>query len=152
VVGAICDRDGDRAGGYRTVPVRYGDRVALWLLVAFDAGWVALAALYPTTAVHGFHTVPYLPFLAVALVMGTVTVVKLFRAPRPIPRLAALRAHEILVVERLVLAAGLVAAAASVVLALALLIPAAGATVAASVGLMRSRYEPTRARARRKAA
>ncbi len=146
VVGAICDQEGDRKGGYRTFPVRHGDTAALWLLGAFDIGWLALAVGYPLTLAR-FDELAYLPFLVVATALGLTTVVMLLRAPRPIPRLSALRAHEYLVVGRLALAAAFIAGAASVWLAMALLLPSAAATLLASLKMMRRRYEPTRTRA-----
>jgi geranylgeranylglycerol-phosphate geranylgeranyltransferase len=153
VVGAICDQDGDRAGGYRTFPVRHGDRAALWLLLVFDVGWLALAAGYPagldpTGPGVRFDVGQYLPFLCAAVLMVLVSSAMLVRAPRPIPRLTSLRAHEILVVERLVLTSGFVAAASNWWLAVVLLVPSAGAWLVASVLLMRRSYEPSRVKRR----
>jgi geranylgeranylglycerol-phosphate geranylgeranyltransferase len=153
VVGAICDQDGDRAGGYRTFPVRHGDRAALWLILGFDIGWLALAAGSPALLGAAgldvrFDVGQYVPFLAAAALMALVSGAMLFRAPRPIPRLTSLRAHEVLVVERLVLASGLVAAATNAWLAIVLLVPSAGAWLVASVLLMRRSYEPSRVKRR----
>jgi 4-hydroxybenzoate polyprenyltransferase/geranylgeranylglycerol-phosphate geranylgeranyltransferase len=144
VVGAICDQDGDRKGGYRTFPVRHGDRAALWLLIGFDVAWLALAVGYPLSMDQEFDLASYVPYLVVAVAFGLATVVLLLRAPKPIPRLSALRAHEYLVIGRLVLAAAFVAAAASPWLAAVLLLPAAAATLLSSLAMMRRRYEPSR--------
>jgi geranylgeranylglycerol-phosphate geranylgeranyltransferase len=144
VVGAICDRDGDRAGGYRTFPVRHGDAAALRLLMAFDIAWLALAVAYPPAALAEFNVAAFAPFLATAVALGCVTVIMLVRAPRPIPRLLALRSHEFLVFDRLVLACGLIAAADHVQLAIVLAVSAVTVTLLASAGMMRVRYEPRR--------
>jgi 4-hydroxybenzoate polyprenyltransferase/geranylgeranylglycerol-phosphate geranylgeranyltransferase len=152
VVGAICDADGDRQGGYRTFPVRHGDLASLWLLVGFDVLWLALAAGYPFALATPFDHAAYGGFLAVAAVMGSITVIMLVRAPRPIPRLDALRAHEILVIERLALAAAFIAAVAGVWLGLVLAVLSAGATLLSSVVIMRRSYEPNRLRWRKAAA
>jgi 4-hydroxybenzoate polyprenyltransferase/geranylgeranylglycerol-phosphate geranylgeranyltransferase len=148
VVGAICDREGDRAGGYRTFPVRHGDTPALWVMLAFDLGWVALAAGYALTLGGRFRLAFYVPFLAVAALMGLVCGLMLLFAPRPVPRLTSLRAHEVLVVERLVLTSGFVAAVTGPPIAVALLVPSAGAWLVASVVMMRRSYEPSRVRPR----
>jgi geranylgeranylglycerol-phosphate geranylgeranyltransferase len=148
VVGAICDREGDTRGGYRTFPVRHGDGAALWLMLAFDVGWLALAVGYPLVLGGWFDLAGYLPYLAVAVLMSVVSAYLLFRAPRPIPRLTSLRAHEVLVVERLVLTSGFVAATTNVWIALVLLVPSAGAWLVASVVMMRRSYEPSRVRPR----
>lgn len=152
VVGAICDRDGDRAGGYRTFPVVRGDAAALRLMLGLDVGWAALAVGYPPTLRDRLDAVPYGMFLAVALLMALVSAMMLFRAPRPIPRLASLRAHEILVIERLVLTSGLVAGATSALVGFALFAPSAAAAIAASVAIMRRSYEPSRTGWRKNAA
>lgn len=148
VVGAICDRDGDEKGGYRTFAVRHGDTAALWLTAGFDAGWLALAVACPVIISARFGVGRYIPFLAVAVIMGLVSLLMLVRAPRPVPRLTSLRAHEVLVVERLVLAAGFVAAASNAWIAIALLIPSTGAWFLASVLMMRRSYEPGRVKRR----
>lgn len=145
VVGAICDRDGDRAGGYRTFPVSHGDAAALRLLYAFDLAWLGLA-FYPIAAVAGFRVAAYLPFLVLAAVFGGVTVVMLVRAPLPIPRLVALRAHEYLVIDRLVLAGGFIAGAGHLFLGLILAAAAVAITLLSLTGMMRGRYEPRRGR------
>ena len=148
VVGAICDREGDERGGYRTFPVRHGDTAALWLMVAFDIGWLALAVGYPITIGEWFDYAAYLPFLVVATLMAIASAVMLVRAPRPIPRLTSLPAHEVLVVERLVLTSGFIAATTNVLIALVLFVPSAGAWFVASVVMMRRSYEPGRVRPR----
>jgi 4-hydroxybenzoate polyprenyltransferase/geranylgeranylglycerol-phosphate geranylgeranyltransferase len=121
VVGTICDREGDRAGGYRTVPVRHGDTAALWLMAAFDLAWFAVAAAAPLSLGEAFDRVTYWPFLTVAAAMGVGSAAMLVRAPRPIPRVDAVRAHQVLVIERLVLVCGLIAATTSVAFGLTLL-------------------------------
>lgn len=145
VVGAICDRDGDRAGGYRTFPVTHGDAAALRLLYAFDLAWLGLA-VYPIAAVPGFRTAAYVPFLVVAAALGSITVVMLVRAPLPIPRLVALRSHEYLVIDRLVLAGGVIAGAGRLSLGLILAAAAVAITLLSLAGMMRGRYEPRRGR------
>jgi 4-hydroxybenzoate polyprenyltransferase/geranylgeranylglycerol-phosphate geranylgeranyltransferase len=153
VVGAICDREGDRKGGCRTFPVRYGDTAALWLMLVFDVGWLALAVGYPWLFLgQRMDLAAYAPFLAAAALMGVVSGAMLFRAGRPIPRLTSLRAHEVLVVERLVLTAGFVAAVTNSWIALALLVPSAGAWLVASVVMMRRSYEPSRVKPRNQVA
>jgi geranylgeranylglycerol-phosphate geranylgeranyltransferase len=146
VVGAICDADGDRQGGYLTFPVRHGDRASLWLLAGFDAAWVALAAGCPFALRGSFRLGTYGSFLAVAVLLGSVTVVMLLQAARPIPRLAALRAHEVLVIERLVLAAAFIAAVTGAWYGVIVIVPSAAATLLSSIVIMRPSYEPNRLR------
>jgi len=150
VVGAICDAEGDRQGGYRTFPVRHGEKVSLRLMVVLHALWMVLAIVYPLVALPEFAYGPHLPFLIVAIVMTVVSIVMLYRAGSPIPRVAALKSHEVLVVERLVLASAYVAAAGGAWLGLGLMVPFIAATFLSSLFLMRGSYEPSRRwRARR---
>lgn len=146
IAGAICDRDGDRDGGYLTFPVRRGDDAALTLKFGLDAAWLALAVL-AIALLPGDATL-YTAFLVVAVVMSVVASMLLHQAERPIPRLTALRAHEVIVVERLVLTSGFVAVAGSLALAVALLAVSAGAWYVASIAMMRRSYEPARIRYR----
>jgi len=141
LVGALCDVDGDRRGGYQTFPIRHGDSAALHAVSLFYLLWLALAAAYPGAVLIRFDPLSYAPFLIVADLLGLIVIIKLIRAPHPVPRLHAVRAHEILVVERLVLAGSFVAAASSARYALALLIPSSAVTLIAR-SLMRTRYEP----------
>lgn len=141
LVGALCDTDSDREGGYGTYPVRYGDAASLRMLTLLNGLWIALAVSWPI--LHGAWIT--LPFLAIALPLCALCSLMLLRAPRPIPRLSALRAHEVLVGERLVLAAGFVAAGGGLTLALAVLIPAVVLTAVAR-SVMRRRDHPSLAR------
>lgn len=152
VVGAICDAEGDRKGGYLTFPVRHGDRASLRLFIGFDVLCLALAVGYPFALGRPFDLVVYGSFLGVATVLGSITLVLLLRAPKPIPRLDGLRAHEVLVIERLVLAAAFIAAVTSAWAGVAVIVPSVAATLLASLVIMRPSYEPNRLRWRRLAA
>jgi 4-hydroxybenzoate polyprenyltransferase/geranylgeranylglycerol-phosphate geranylgeranyltransferase len=143
LLGALCDRDGDRRGGYLTYPVQYGDDATVRGLVRFYAVWVALALVCPAVLGHRVDPVAYYVPLAVAIAMGWVALRGVVRAPRPIARAVCLRAHEIVVVERIILGTFLIAAAGRVELALLVGVPSMLFTVLARQ-LMRRRYEPHR--------
>lgn len=101
LVGAVRDVGGDREGGCRTVPVRHG--VPVTIAISFACYTTALALATMTS-----------PAAAVAGALGLVAFAQLRHADRR----SALRAHEWLVLERVVLAA-------------ALLVPGTGLLVAA---------------------
>jgi geranylgeranylglycerol-phosphate geranylgeranyltransferase len=142
VVGAICDRDGDRAGGYLTFPVKYGDRAALRLFIGMDLAWLAALVAYIIAFASRLTVTALFPFLAVTVFLGSITVIVLVRAEQPIARLTAIRAHEFLVIDRLVLACGLIAASGHVALAVILVLVSVAVTLVASIAMMRVRYEP----------
>ncbi|MCD9875671.1 UbiA family prenyltransferase [Streptomyces guryensis] len=107
LVGTVRDVDGDRAGGYRSVPVRRGVRHAVRLALGLYTGGLALLA----SATAGTPRDPdgYHAFLGLAAVIGAISFVPLLRSGTAIDARSALRAHEVLVAERLVLAAAVLA-------------------------------------------
>ncbi|MEU0885785.1 UbiA family prenyltransferase [Lentzea sp. NPDC005914] len=140
LLGALCDRDGDREGGCLTYPVTHGDEATVRGLVLFYAGWIALGGTWPFLV--PIDVPVYFTCLFVSIGLGGVSLLQVARAPRPIPRPVGLRAHEIVVVERIVLGTFLVAASGRPVLALALAVPSMALTVLAR-RLMRPRYRLT---------
>jgi geranylgeranylglycerol-phosphate geranylgeranyltransferase len=136
LVGTIRDVDGDRAGGYRSVPVRRGTRYAVRLAAGLYATGVASVAL--GAAVAG-EPVAQLAVTAVAAGLGVLAFAPLSRRDA-VPARIALRAHELLVAERLVLAAAVVAGAAGARFALALTAPVLAFSLVTQA-LMRSRHE-----------
>ena len=142
LLGALCDRDGDGRGGYETYPVRRGDDATVRALTRFTAGWVVLAAVWPLLFPGAVASLlVYYGLLLVAVVLAGVSLLGVRRAGRPIPRAVGLRAHEVVVVERLVLGTYLVAAAGRIGTAALVGLPSVALTVLAR-RLMRSRYEP----------
>jgi geranylgeranylglycerol-phosphate geranylgeranyltransferase len=144
LLGALGDRDGDRRGGYLTYPARRGDEAAVRGLVNFLGSWVTLAVLWPRVFGTGIALPVYYAGLAVAALASWVSVALVAHAPRPIPRAVCLRAHEIVVAERIVLGTFLPAAAGRPDVALLVGGPSLAATLVAR-GLLRRRYEPVRA-------
>ncbi len=121
LVGTVRDVDGDRAGGYRSVPVRHGVRHAVRLALALYAGGLALVASAAVWAPR--DAAGQASLLAVAAGCGAAAFVPLLRSGPSIDARSALRAHEVLVAERLVLAAAVLAGARGVVTATLVLVP-----------------------------
>ncbi|MGH3564913.1 MAG: UbiA family prenyltransferase [Pseudonocardia sp.] len=141
LLGALCDRDGDRRGGYLTYPVLRGDAATVRGLTGFFVGWVVLGLAWPVLAGDDVSLPIYYAGLLAAVALGGVSLVSVVRTTRPIARAVGLRAHEIIVVERLLLGSYLIAAAGRVGLAVLVAGPSLVLTVTARM-LMRSRYEP----------
>ncbi|AGP60772.1 UbiA family prenyltransferase [Streptomyces rapamycinicus] len=178
LVGTLRDVDGDREGGYATVPVRRGLRSATHTAAALYLAAVAVA--FAATGLVPRDTAGYLVLLSAAALCGAGAFGLLLRAcvispagratPGTFPQLPlggapltphadptgdmtqalrppghlapalALRAHAVLVAERLVLAAAVVAAGAGAAPALALLTPLLAVSVITQ-SRMRSRHE-----------
>lgn len=142
LLGALCDRDGDRLGGYLTYPVLHGDDATARGLLRFYLGWTALALVWPLLPPVDVLLLPaYYTVLVVAIAAGWVSLQMILRSPRPVPRSVGLRAHEIVVLERLLLGSLLVAASGKVWLAVLVVGPSLVLTAVAR-RLMRGRYEP----------
>ncbi|WP_431922177.1 UbiA family prenyltransferase [Micromonospora wenchangensis] len=107
LVGALRDMDGDRAGGYRTLPVRRGAPFAVRTVLALYAGTVT-AALVAGLLADPDRRVGYLATLTVVVALGVAALAPLVAHRADMPVLVALRAHAVLVVERVVLASALV--------------------------------------------
>jgi geranylgeranylglycerol-phosphate geranylgeranyltransferase len=132
LVGTMRDMAGDKAGGYQTVPVRYGRRAAghIALLLYVMAVLASLAGGLLSGRRTGVHTAParFSVLLAAAVVLGAAAFAILFGQPgrREQRRDAhsALQAHEVLVLERLVFTAAPISLGLGLPVAVCVLVPA----------------------------
>jgi geranylgeranylglycerol-phosphate geranylgeranyltransferase len=126
LVGTLRDVDGDRAGGYRTLPVTHGTatgaRVALglYVLTLLAAVWGGLAA---HASRHGWYGW-YFAGLAGVAAFGLAALLPLLGRQAQLAAREALRAHELLVLERMCLAAAVIGLGLGALPAVLLLAPA----------------------------
>jgi len=137
IVGTLRDVAGDRAGGYRTLPVQRGLAHATRTATALYAAALLLAA---GTAVLVAHRAAYLLLLIASAVTGAVALVPLLRSGGGLGPRAALHGHEVLVGERLVLAAAVLAGSWGLMAALAALLPLLAVSLV-SQHRMRAKHE-----------
>ncbi|MEV7967876.1 UbiA family prenyltransferase [Sphaerisporangium sp. NPDC088356] len=141
LVGTLRDIGGDREAGYETFPVRRGARPAVRVVVAVSVLWVALAAAVPALGPpRPGGASAYWPVLGACVLLAAAAIGLLARAPEPMPPRVALRAHAVLVVERVALAGAFIGLAAGPAVMLATALPALLATIMLQAG-MRTRYE-----------
>lgn len=138
LVGTLRDVSGDREGGYATFAVRHGTRTAAWTAVA-------LYGLAISTVVAGLFIVPrahaaYLVIVLIAAGLGLHAFRMLFVPGRALTPRIALRSHEVLVVERLVLAGALLVPSLGLPVALGILVPMLAITLGTQRA-MRSEHE-----------
>ncbi len=128
---AIEDTEVDRRAGISsTLPIRYGHRAALMVLVVTLLFWFSSAAFQPPSVrSRPFDMLGYAPYLVLATVLAIAAIVTLFRAARPITGRPVVRAYGILAFERPCIAAGFVAASGAVVLGLVVLVVAVAVTL-----------------------
>lgn len=138
LVGTLRDVHGDRQGGYRTVPVRFGltATVRLALLLYLMAIGLAIANAWLLPAPNA----GYLALLFTACCGGVVAFFPLARKSATVSPEVALRSHEVLVLERLLLVGAVLAAGLGFRDALVVLVPVVLLSALAQV-LMRSNYE-----------
>ncbi|PTA47851.1 UbiA family prenyltransferase [Micromonospora sp. RP3T] len=139
LVGALRDIDGDRAGGYRTLPVGRGVPVAVRTVLALYAGTLG-AALTAGLLADRSGRAGYLATLLVVGVVGLAALRPLLAHHTDMPVMVALRAHSVLVVERVVLASAVVGLGLGVAVQLVLALPMVALTWWAQRG-MRARHE-----------
>lgn len=136
LVGTLRDIEGDRAGGYATLPVSRGTPLAVWTAVALYAAMTG-AALAGGVLAGGPH---YFVTLAVVVALGVAALVPLVAHRDTMPVTVALRAHAVLVVERVVLASAVVGLGLGAGWQLGLVIPLAALTWWTQT-TMRTRHE-----------
>lgn len=137
LVGAIRDVEGDGAAGCRTAPVVYGLATAVDIVVSLVLCWVvAGVALAGVLRPGGIS----LAMLVCALGVALYVYAPMWLRRRILRRAQALAAHKALVVERLLLMCGWIAAFAPAAVALGLLAATFALTVI-SQALLRDRYE-----------
>lgn len=125
IVGTLRDTEADRAGGYRTLPVAHGPVVAVRTSALLYAAALTVTALHLGTAAH---TAAGAVLAACAAAAGAAAFVPLLRDHAPSAR-RSLRSHEVLVGERLTLAAAILASGWGPTPALALLLPLLAASL-----------------------
>lgn len=137
LVGTLRDIDGDRQGGYHTLPVRRGPRVALAVVTVLAGCWALLAVAVPAVLPRTPGAAAFWPLLAVAFALAAGAITLLYRGIDPG---RALRAHGVLVLERTILAGAFVGLGTGPALALPVTFVSLVVTWAAQHA-MRERYE-----------
>lgn len=138
LVGTLRDVAGDREAGYRTLPVHRGMRAAIHAAVLLYSCSLAMAAICWWALARPGLGYPSLLILSAGL--GLIVFARLLRNPDGISQVDALRAHELLVVERLILTGAVLSLGVGVVLTLALVVPAVIISLMIQTA-MRANYE-----------
>ena len=98
--------EGDKKGGYVTIPVKYGLEFSIFLSLILTFIWLPLALFIPHT--YGFlHRYFYYVMLIDILVLFSMYVY-LFKAVKKYSREKALKFHEFFVIERTTLASAFI--------------------------------------------
>ena len=138
LVGAIRDMEGDKRGGYVTIPVRYGIKKSIFISLALSTVWLFLALFIPTY--FKFLKIEFYLIMIIDILILISFYLYLFRSVKNYSRKKALKFHEFFVIERITLASAFIFGIASFHIATIVFIVALIIT-SVSQHVLRRRYE-----------
>lgn len=106
LVGAIRDMEGDKKGGYVTIPVKYGLEFSIFVSLIFTFIWLPLAFFIPYN--YGFLNKYFYVVMILVILIIFCLYVYLFKAIKKYSRQKALKFHEFFVIERITLASAFI--------------------------------------------
>lgn len=138
LVGAIRDVEGDKKGGYKTIPVKYGIKKSILISLILTIIWLSLALYLPYKYDFLKTEFYFIMILDITILIGLY--LYLFRSIKAYSRRKALRFHEFFVVERITLASAFIFGIINIYLAIAVYLVALFITVVSQY-LLRTKYE-----------
>ena len=138
LVGAIRDAEGDKKGGYITIPVKYGVKKSAIISLGLTIIWLSMALFLPYRY-HFLKTEFYFVMIIDVLILISLYIY-LFRSLVNYSREKALKFHEFFVIERVTLASAFIFGVADLYIAVIICIVALIVTVISQY-LLRKRYE-----------
>jgi geranylgeranylglycerol-phosphate geranylgeranyltransferase len=138
LVGAIRDMKGDKAGGYLTIPVRYGLKISIALSLLLTGGWLFLALFLPFY--YQFLSQRFYGLMILDIAVLIAFYLYLFRSVKDYTREKALHFHEFFVIERVILASAFILGIANLVLGITIFLLALAVTAYSQFSL-RKQYE-----------
>lgn len=138
LVGAIRDMEGDKKGGYQTIPVKYGLKKSIFIAIFLTAIWYSLIIYFQYKYV--FLKPVFYVFLFVDFVIICSMYIYMFRSIHNYTRRKALNFHRFFVIERIILASSFIIGTIELYIGLIILIIALILTII-SQHYLRSRYE-----------
>lgn len=138
LVGAIRDMEGDKKGGYVTIPVKYGLKNSILISLVLTLIWLPLAlflAFY-----YDFLNMNFYFIMLLDILIMLVLYVYLFKSIKNYSRERALKFHEFFVIERTTLASAFIFGIAKSYIAAVIYILALLITVISQYSL-RKKYE-----------
>jgi len=138
LVGAIRDIDGDRKGGYRTIPVVYGVKISMYLSLLLTSVWLPASLILPWY--YHFLSIHFYLVMIIDVIILFLLYLYLARSLTSYSREKGLRFHEFFVIERITLASAFLFGTADIAIALCIYLIALLVT-SGSQYLLRKRYE-----------
>lgn len=138
LVGAIRDIEGDKKGGYITIPVKYGIKKSAIISAILTIIWLSLALLLPYG--YRFLKIEFYYVMIIDVLVLISLYIYLFKSMVKYSREKALKFHEFFVIERITLASAFIFGIADFNIAIIIYIVALLFTVVSQY-LLRKRYE-----------
>lgn len=138
LVGAIRDMEGDKTGGYMTIPVKYGLKKSIFISLVLTAIWFPLALFLPHH--YEFLNIKFYYIMIIDVLILLSLYAYLFKSIKSYSRKKALRFHEFFVIERTTLASAFIFGVAEIYIAAIIYIIALFITAASQYSL-RKKYE-----------
>lgn len=141
LVGATRDVKGDKKGGYRTIPVKYGVKTSFIVSLMLSILWVSLFLI--TVKMFDFLMFParFFTLFFVAVLILVLLYIFVFISGETLDRKKLLRAHEFLVIERIILASAFIFGIATSFSSAVILFVIAISVTVISQQVLRKRYE-----------
>jgi len=138
LVGAIRDMEGDKAGGYITIPVKYGLKKSILISLVLTAVWLSFALYLPFY--YKFLKSEFYFVMILDILILIVLYIYLFKSLVSYSRAKALKFHEFFVIERITLASAFIFGIVEIYIAASVFLVALLVT-SVSQYLLRKRYE-----------
>lgn len=138
LVGAIRDVEGDKKGGYVTIPVKYGVKKSVLISMVLTIIWLSLTLFLPYR--YKFLKTEFYFVMIIDILILISLYVYLFRSIVDYSREKALKFHEFFVIERVTLASAFIFGVADLYIAITVYIIALFITIVSQY-LLRKRYE-----------
>ncbi len=138
LVGAIRDMDGDKKGGYKTIPVKYGLGISVLLSIVLTIFWFSIVIFLPykfNFLKNEFYYLMIFDFIILLILYSY-----LLKSIKNYSREKALKFHELFVIERITLASALIFGIIDIKLAAIIYIVAILITIITQF-MLRKRYE-----------
>ncbi len=138
LVGAIRDMEGDKKGGYITIPVKYGIKISVFISLILTIFWLSLTLYLQYN--YKFLKIEFYLMMVLDILILISLYIYLFRAIKNYSRKKALRFHEFFVIERITLASAFIFGIINVYIA-AIIFVSAIIITGLSQYFLRKRYE-----------
>lgn len=138
IVGTIRDIDGDKKGGYMTIPIKYGIKKSIYLSFLLTVTWFSLTLFLPSY--FKFLKIEFYLIMVIDIVILISLYVYLFRSIITYSREKALKFHEFFVIERITLASAFIFGIVNFYIAVIIFLLALLITAVSQL-LLRRRYE-----------